>query len=43
MKLLLKNASQVLQVVSDGRRFLRGEEELKELALIENASVVING
>ncbi len=40
--LLLKNAAQVLQVVGDGRRFLRGEEELKKLALIENASIVVN-
>ena len=42
MRLLLKNAAQVLQVVDDRRSFLRGEREMKNLALIENGSIVVD-
>ena len=42
MRLLLKNAAQVLQVVDDRRPFLRGEQEMKSLALIENGSIVVD-
>ena len=42
MRLLLKNAAQVLQVVDDRRPFLRGEQEMKNLALIENGSIVVD-
>ena len=42
MRLLLKNAAQVLQVVDDRRPFLRGEHEMKNLALIENGSIVVD-
>ena len=35
MRLLLRNCCQVVQVVSDGRKFLRGEKEMKELPILE--------
>ena len=35
MRLLIRGASQVVQVVDDGREFLRGPEQMKKLATLE--------
>ena len=36
MKLRIRGANQIVQVVNDGRKFLRSKEEMKELAILEN-------
>ena len=35
MKLRIRGAVQIVQVVADGRNFLRGPEEMKHLAVLQ--------
>ena len=48
MRLLVRGASQIVQIVNDGRQFLRGAEDMKTLSILEGAgkerfSIVVNG